>query len=163
MKLLRDQGMDTNRRYFFLEIGFNFRLTNLQCAILVAQIERLDDILDKRRKIFARYDDLLRNNKNILYQEIKKDDTASQWLYTFKFAKLEDNISVVRKLLFSRGIDTRPVFIPMSKLPPYRASARGDFKISENISDLGLSIPTFNSITPDQIAYISKEINQIAK
>jgi perosamine synthetase len=94
-------------------------------------------------------------------QEKRKSDTSSPWLYTFKFLELENDISKVREALISKGIDTRPVFIPMSKLPPYKDSARGTFNISENISDLGLSVPTFNAMTSDQIAFICAEINRI--
>lgn len=161
MKLLRDQGMDTERRYFFIEIGFNFRLTNLQCAILVAQIERLEEILSKRRNIFAGYDELLRNNKNIIFQEIKSEVTLSPWLYTFRFLNLKKPISVVREDLEKVGIDTRPVFIPISDLPPYRQIALDKFQVSRKIAANGLSIPTFNSLSKSQIQFVGSEISKI--
>ena len=55
-KLLRGQGMDTTRRYFFPEVGFNYRMTNIAAAIGLAQLENIEIIMDRRREIKNRYD-----------------------------------------------------------------------------------------------------------
>ena len=63
VKTLRGQGMDPDRRYYFPVTGYNFRLTNLACALLCAQLERKDEILARRREIFRRYQENLQGIK----------------------------------------------------------------------------------------------------
>lgn len=161
MKLLRDQGMDPERRYFFIKVGFNFRLTNMQCAILVAQLERLDEIIASRKKIYELYDKRIGSNPKIEFQTLREDETLSPWLYTFKFQNLATSIDKIRANLLEKMIDTRPVFVPINKLPPYWNASKSNFKKSESIAQLGISIPTFNSLLPAQINYISDCINEI--
>lgn len=65
LKELRDHGMSRNRKYFYIALGFNYRMTNMQAAIGLAQLERLDEILNKRSQQEKLYLDLLRPSEKI--------------------------------------------------------------------------------------------------
>ena len=81
IRTLRGQGMDPSRRYFFPVTGYNFRLTNVACAILCAQVERSSEILTRRRDIFELYREYLRNIPGIGFQPVASWATPSPWLY----------------------------------------------------------------------------------
>src|SRR6185312_16727605 len=70
LRMLRSQGMDPNRRYYFPVIGYNFRLTNIACALLCAQLERRDQIVARRREIFVAYRRLLAAVAGIDFQPV---------------------------------------------------------------------------------------------
>src|SRR6202011_813090 len=67
-RTLRGQGMDPKRRYYFPVTGYNFRLTNVACAMLCAQLERHEQIVARRRAIYARYRQLLQDVPGIGFQ-----------------------------------------------------------------------------------------------
>jgi perosamine synthetase len=164
MKLLRSQGMDPNRRYFFPEIGFNYRLTNLQCAILCAQIARKEEILYRRREIFDLYDSFFSSIDFIKKQIILQNAKQSPWLYTILVSEeLEDNLQDISNLLFSRGIETRPVFIPIHTLPPYESLTSEAFPNSTQIAKRGISLPTSNNLSNSEIQYVSNNLIEVCK
>jgi perosamine synthetase len=158
MKLLRDQGMDPDRRYFFTEIGYNFRLTNLQCAILCAQLARSKALLEARRSIYHKYDSILNESNQIVQQVISENVISSPWLYTFRLS--EDSNSSINELaahLKQNGIETRPIFIPIHHLPPYKVYENLDLPNSDLISRLGLSLPTSSKMSLDEVEYVAEK------
>ena len=164
MKQLRGQGIDPDRRYFFPVIGFNYRITNLQCAVLVGQLSNSSRMLERRREIYARYDQFFRNNERFILQQVNEDVTISPWLYTF--AVRDFNITDRDKLmsdLNSKGIETRPIFIPIHTLPPYMKSnsRKSNLEVTEFLGERGLSIPTFSGMLDEDIARVITEIEKL--
>ena len=147
MKLLRGQGMDPNRRFFFTEIGYNYRLTNLQCSLLVAQINRKNEILAKRMEVFDFYDLYLKNHPYVEMQRVLPGHVNSPWLYTIKFQTGRFDTSKIAESLAINGIETRPIFIPIHLLPPYQKEAPMKLDSCEEISSNGLSLPTSSKLS----------------
>lgn len=153
-RTLRGQGMDPARRYYFPVIGYNFRLTNVACAILCAQIERREAILDRRRTIFDAYGSGLAGTPGIGFQPVAEWAKPSPWLFCITidpnaFGRTRDDLA---SELAAEGIETRPFFIPLNTLPPFRESAlrRGDLvPVSASLADSGLNLPTFGGLTAD--------------
>jgi perosamine synthetase len=156
MKILRDQGMDPNRRYYFTEIGYNYRLTNLQCSLLVAQIERSGEMIEKRNELEKTYKKLLEQNSNVEFQKCLENNLRSPWLFTFTL-KSDSRVNSVqlRQYLEGEGIETRPVFIPIHSLPPYSDLPKKPLMKTDSISSRGLSLPTSSTMSVDQAVYIS--------
>jgi perosamine synthetase len=165
LRMLRSQGMDPQRRYYFPIIGYNFRLTNLACAILCGQLERLEEIVTRRRAIFAGYRRLLDAVPGIGFQPVADWAEPAPWLFCITINEREFGISrdMIAQRLLERGIDTRPFFVPLHLLPPYMngKAGRGDFPVSEMLGECGLNLPTFSGMTDDQVAYVCAAIAAI--
>ncbi len=163
-KILRDHGMSTTKRYWHEVIGYNFRLTNIQAAIGVAQLEKLDRIVNKKIHIGKYYSELLRNHKIVAQVPERHNDIEnSYWMFSFL---LQNNINRedVMKTLLELGIETRPVFYPLHKMPPYKRFKRSSsLKNSINISKRGLSLPSSPSLSDLNIKYITYCFDKISE
>lgn len=141
MKLYRDHGMSPTKRYWHTVLGYNYRLTNIQAAIGVAQIERIDSIITIKLDIAKRYQKQLEGIEGINLPPQAKWAKNVYWLYSIlvnkDFGISRDDLIEELKL---RGIDTRPLFPPLHKQPIYDTGQC--LKVSEDLSQIGLSLPS---------------------
>jgi perosamine synthetase len=157
MMQLKGQGMDFKRRYWFPIIGYNYRMMNIPAAIGLAQLERADWHLARRREVVAWYREQLLDVPGISWQAEKDWATHVHWLFTIL---LSERIALSRDDVMARlekhGIETRPVFYPMHILPPYReASPNADaYPIAEKISQRGVNLPTWGGLTREDVTYV---------
>jgi len=163
LRTLRGQGMDPQRRYYFPITGYNFRLTNLACALLCAQIERRDEILRRRRAVFGRYRQALEGIAGIGFQPVADWAEPTPWLFCITVDKAEYGLSrdELAELLLGRGIETRPFFLALHKLPPFReeASRRNtNLPVTDRLSEAGLNLPTYNTLGDSDIDFIAEAI-----
>jgi perosamine synthetase len=154
LRLLRGQGMDPERRYWFPVTGFNFRLTNLAAASLCGQLDRLDEILDARRRGVAAYARRFAGVPQVGLQPEVPGSVVTPWLYCALLPDAEARSSVV-KSLEARGVDSRPFFIPLHTMPPYAGSRTdGDLPVTLALADRGLNLPTFPELTDAEVARV---------
>lgn len=167
LRMLRSQGMDPDRRYYFPVIGYNFRLTNLACAILCGQIERHEAILARRRHIFAAYRRLLGSVPGVGFQPVANWAEPAPWLFciTIDEKQFGSSRDATAQKLLERGVDTRPFFMPLHLMPPYLQgnAGPGDFPVSEALGESGLNLPTFGSMTDEQVSYVCDAIATIQR
>lgn len=147
MTLLRDHGMTRDKRYWHEVAGFNYRLTNLQAAIGLAQMEKIDKVLARRAEIAERYNRQLADVEGVVLPPGKPWAKNIYWLYSVvvdnSVAGIErDHLAIYLREL---GIDTRPFFHPLHIQPPF-ADQTDDFPISTLLAKQGLSLPTSNDI-----------------
>ncbi len=159
IRTLRGQGMDPCRRYFFPVIGYNFRLTNVACAILCAQLERQEIIIGRRREIFAEYRRQLEGIPGIGFQPVADWADPAPWLFCITVDEKEYGSSrdELMAVLRENGVDTRPLFIPLHQLPPYREEAlqRGDkLPITERLGSSGINLPTYGGMNQSDLDYV---------
>lgn len=167
-RTLRGQGMDPQRRYYFPVTGYNFRLTNIACAILCAQIERHEMIVARRKIIFSKYTEMIKGIPGIGFQPIAEWAEPANWLFSITVDKIAYGRSrdELMELLAKRGIETRPFFIPLHSLPPFREeSARRKDILPETdiISATGMNLPTYTNILDTDIENISLLIKKLAR
>ena len=162
VRLYMNQGATQSKKYLHEVIGYNYRGTNVQAAILQAQLERRTEIMDARWKIYRQYEETLRNIEGIQLQEEFPLRCRSPWLFSLLVAQrngtnMRDSLSVH---LEQNGIDSRPFFSPIHKLPPYVYLQIQDenFTNSLNLADSGINLPTYFDLTPDQVDQICKSI-----
>jgi perosamine synthetase len=154
LRLLRNQGMDPNRRYFFPVIGYNYRLTNVACALLCAQLERRETLIQRRQDIFSRYRNHLQGIPGLGLQPVAPWAQITPWLFCVtvdapRFGRTRDEVIAV---LNQGRIETRPFFIPIHQLPPYAVDAgSSSFPETERLSACGINLPTFTGMTDIQI------------
>jgi perosamine synthetase len=148
MRLLRGQGMDPERRYWFPVVGYNYRMTNVAAAIGVAQLERVEAHLEARARVFDWYEERLRDVEQVVRPTAAAWATPVNWLYTVRLRDADRD--GVMKGLAEDGIDSRPVFYPMHVLPPYRGTD-GDFPVAEELARTGISLPTHGALREDDV------------
>ncbi|OCL27621.1 aminotransferase DegT [Orenia metallireducens] len=164
MRILRDHGMNPKKRYWHKEIGYNYRMTNLQAAIGLAQLERIDELLIKRREIARKYDANLKEMKGIITQKSFKNRDKVCWLYSILIDPNNCSISRDRliKELLNYNIDSRPFFYPLNKMDIYKKYGfDNNLEISEQISLQGINLPVLVEMNEEKINYISNIINKI--
>jgi perosamine synthetase len=160
--MLRDHGMKKTKRYWHEEVGFNYRLTNIQAAIGVAQFERLDEFVTAKRRIAKVYNEFLGFSKYFQLPLEEEGTVNSYWLYTC-LVKPEAPFSRDELIQFlgKNGIETRPVFYPMHIMPPYTIFGKAEnLKNSQLISDCGISLPSSVNLSEVELVYICKMIGQ---
>jgi perosamine synthetase len=146
LRLYRGQGMDPERRYWFPVVGYNYRMTNIQAALGVAQLERFDELLHRRAALASAYEALLEPLADrVELAAAPAGATAVPWLQNIYLSHgNEKDRDAVMAHLASEGIDSRPVFRPMHRLPPYRSDAR--FPVADDWTGRGISLPLHTSL-----------------
>lgn len=154
VRLLRNQGMDPNRRYFFPEVGYNYRLTNVACALLCAQLERRERLIQRRQEIYNRYRRQLEGIPGLGLQPVAPWAQITPWLFcvTVDAARFGRSRDELVALLEQNRIETRPFFIPIHQLPPYAVNpGPNSFPETERLSASGINLPTFTGMSDMQI------------
>jgi perosamine synthetase len=154
LRLLRGQGMDPQRRYWFPVVGFNYRMTNVAAALGCAQMEQLSEFLVRRQEIAERYDAQLAGVPGLQTPWTDERATRVNWLYT---VLLPEHVSMQERdhlitVLGGEGIESRPVFHPMHTLPPYLQE--DTFPVSGMLGRRGISLPTHVNLSDDDIDYV---------
>jgi perosamine synthetase len=162
-RTLRNQGVDRSRRYFFPVIGYNFRLSNLACALLCAQLERSDALVAARRRVFKEYESRLHGVEGIGLQPIADWAEPAPWLFSVTIDPLAFGISrdALVLALDASGIETRPFFTPLHELPPYRSSRHvpaGGLTVTDRLASTGINLPTYPTLTDGELDRIAEAI-----
>lgn len=160
MRLLRDHAMDPQRRYWHPEVGYNYRLTNLQAAMGVAQLEKIEKFLEIRRHHAELYRGLLKKVEGLILFPKEPWASPSYWMVS---VLTEDSFGMnrdeVMKALKERGIDTRPFFVPMHQLPAYLS--KESFPVAENLAQRGINLPSSTKLKPEDIEYVCQVIHEL--
>lgn len=154
MRTLRDHGMSKTKRYWHKEVGYNYRMTNLQAAIGCAQLERIESIISERASLETYYKSIF-TDKDLIWQKDIHRRKRTVWLVSL----LSDNRDEMAKSLNAKGIDTRSFFYPLSAMDIYKPYCKTRCEVSEKLSKLGFNLPTYNELAanPEQVKI--KEIN----
>lgn len=162
LRTLRGQGMDPARRYYHPVIGYNFRLTNLQCAILCAQIERAGHFMEERNRICRLYREHL-HRSSISFQFAPPDTMPAPWMMCIVLRDEEIRDRVASKLA-EREVETRPFFVPLHRLPPFRersALRREDLPHTDRLARTGLCLPTYVGLRDVEVEQISQIVTDV--
>ena len=148
VRTLRGQGMDPERRYYFPITGYNFRLTNVACAMLCAQLERREELLTARSRLFAAYRELLCGISGIAFQPAAAWADPAPWLFcvTVDEKAYGHSRNELMRLLELEGIETRPFFMSLHRLPPFREESRRrgeNLPVTDSLSASGINLPRF--------------------
>ena len=151
-RLLMNVGQDPNRRHWHTEIGYNGRLTNLQAAIGLAQLENLAWYLVQREKIEKLYRAYLEGRRGIILTKTEPGVWPVCWMFS---VVLGDGISrdrVMQELALD-GIETRPFFYPIHTMPPYATGQK--LPVAERLSRQGILLPTWVGLKDKDIERVS--------
>jgi perosamine synthetase len=160
INFLKDQGKSIKDKYWHEIIGYNFRMTNLQAAIGVAQMEKIDRFIKKKRTIASIYRDNLICDDLVVHPVEKKYAFNSYWMYSVVLnKKTRIRRDDLIKELLAKGIETRPFFYPMHKLPIYsmKKSRAVEFPVAEELSERGLNLPSSTKLDRKTIINVCNE------
>lgn len=159
IRQLKGQGQDFERRYWFPVVGYNYRMTNIQAALGLAQLEKIDEYLLARTEIEAWYRQELEGCPDLA---LAVDDPAERrvcWLFS---AVLQRHAGEARAEVMARlrqaGVDSRPFFYPCHILPPYQGSRPPACPNAEWLSARGLSLPTWVGMTREHVRHVSASL-----
>jgi perosamine synthetase len=158
-KYLRDHAMSKNRRYWHTEIGYNYRLTNIQAALGLAQLERIDDLLNKKRQIFEWYSEFLGPLDGV---KLNPEMPWAKNVFWMVCLVLGDSTGVSRDDVMSKlaekGIDTRPFFYPLSQMPMYNNGKVNS--VAYNLANNGLNLPSGSNLTEKEVKWIAENVKK---
>lgn len=163
LRLLRGQGMypkpPNDRRYWHPMVGHNFRLTNIACAILCAQLERLPEMLGQRDSLAERYRQRIADLRNIQFRHDAPYVTVAPWVQPVVFADGETRDSA-EAFLATHDVETRPFFYPLHKLPAYRTGQR--LPVATDLAERGLCLPLHTRMTRDDVDRVCDLLGEIS-
>jgi perosamine synthetase len=147
-KILNDHGRNANdpenKMFWMRDFGYKYKMSNLQAALGCAQINRIEELINKKREIFNWYKELLKDVPCQLNPELENTKN-SYWLPTVVFDK---SLNFDREAFFDlckkNGIDSRPFFFPLSSLPMFES--RKENIISYNIFERGINLPSYHDL-----------------
>jgi len=152
--ILKHQGRTGRGFYFHEHIGYNFRLTDLQAAVGLAQLTKLPTIIERKKRNEKLYKDLLADVKGVKFPYID----PRGFNVPFRINILVDNPTGLSDFLNKEGIGSRQFFYPLHLQPCY--NIKGDFPNSIKAYETGLSLPSSVTLTQEQIEYVCQKIRE---
>ncbi len=159
---LRDHGMNHKKKYHHVDLGFNYRMTNMQAALGLAQTEKLDIILQLRNDQMNYYYDRLSNVKGIHLRKFSDWCTPVHWIMTISLDpkyNRNDFIHYMKK----EGIDCRQMVNPVNEADHFIEKFQDLFPVSKKISNSSVHLPSSTGLTHEQIDFIVKKIKEFLK
>ena len=163
---LRDHAFSHERHFWHKFVGFNYRMTNLQAAVGLAQVEQLDGFVAARRRNAAEYNCRLHGIPGIRTPAEAPWAKNVYWMYGIMVDEAEYGMGrdALRRVLADYGIETRTFFIPMHCQPVYWQQFKGErYPVAEDLCKRGFYLPSASSLSIDEIEYVADVIRNAAK
>ena len=152
---LKGQGLAAHREYWHDVVGYNYRMTNIQAAIGLAQLERSDEFVERKRAIAALYAELLRETPVEIHREAP--DTHHSYWMTSILVERADLRDPLRQHLAEAGIETRPLFYPVHTMPMHSRNFRRH-PVAEDLAWRGINLPSYPGLSDQQVTTICDAI-----
>ena len=167
IKRLRTHGVEKlkNKLWFYemKDLGFNYRISDIQCALGISQLKKLKNFVKKREKIAKIYNSFFSNIDNFFIPETNKDNKHAYHLYPLRidFKKFKMSKESLFKSLKKKKIKLQVHYIPIHLQPYYKKKfdfKRGDFPIAEKFYEQEISLPIYFSLKKKEINYVANSI-----
>ena len=156
IRKLKNQGLSASGSYFHDIVGYNYRMTNIQAAIGLAQVERAQEIINKKKLNHSHYLNYLDRNKNMRLLETSQG-ISSYWMETLIFDE-PVNMNSLSEFMYKNEVETRPGFSTMKKLPMFE-SEHGEFAVSSTFEDRILNLPSSAKLKETDISIVCNLLN----
>lgn len=165
VRVLNDHGRNIedpeNKPYWMRNYGYKYKMSNLQAALGLSQIERVEELVGNKIKIFNWYKNLLKDTPVLLNPQLPTTKN-SYWLPTII---LPENMELDRSVFFNickkNRIDSRPFFYPLSSLPMFTPVKENI--VAYSIYERGINLPSFNDITFEEVTKVADLVKQFLK
>jgi len=169
-RFLADHGRGSGTKIFWnTEVAYKYKMSSMQAALGLAQLERVDDLIAKKRQIFSWYYDELKSVDGLTLNYQGPDVRNTYWMVTVvldpAYGLLKDNVI---HALFKRGVESRPFFYPLSSLPAYATLPQAEVARERNenayrISPYALNLPSALNLTYEQVKYVCDVLKEILR
>jgi len=164
-RLLVNHALEDEKRFWHRYVGFNYRMTNLQAAVGVAQLERIDAFVQTRRRNAKLFNSLLSSVDGLTLPVEEKRVKNVYWLYSIL---VEKSFGLTRDMLRQRleaeGVETRNFFYPIHAQPVYARYYKNEgFPVAEDISGKGINLPSGNTLTEENVEFIANLIKRLRR
>jgi len=166
---MRNQGRSEDGSWLQHErLGFNYRISDINCALGIAQLERIDDILAKREKVARLYNERLKDVEELILPHSEENKKISWFVYVIRLQdkySREDRDTILGELR-EKGIGCSNYFSPIHLQPFYRklfGYKEGDFPVTEKVSQRTIALPFFNNLKEEEIDYVCENLIKIVK
>lgn len=164
--LFRNLCHSPGRRFYHEELGYNFRMSNIQAAVGVAQLEKIEDHLKLKRELGASYQEKLKNVKG-LQLPVAKTEYAENLYWVFGIV-LDESIPMDAREIMTRlaqkNIGCRPFFYPMHLQPVFRKMGlfeNESYPVAEKLGERGFYVPSGLTVTEEERAYVAEQIKKV--
>ncbi|SKA09468.1 DegT/DnrJ/EryC1/StrS family aminotransferase [Selenihalanaerobacter shriftii] len=163
-KSTRNQGRGESDLWLdHVRLGYNYRLDEMSCAVGIAQLERIEEILAKRAEVAAEYNRLLADAEEVKTLSIVEETTKMSWfVYVIQLVDGIDRNSVMEHLR-NNDIQCKPYFTPIHLQPFYIEEfgyQRGDFPITEQVTDSTIALPFYNKLTKQEVQQVVETLKE---
>ncbi len=163
---LKNLAFGKKVRFRHEAVGFNYRMTNIQAAIGLAQLEQIDRMIERRRRNAQLYFQYLRGIEGLVFPVERPDCVNVFWMYGLRVKKsFGMSRDMLMRKLAEQGIETRPYFLGMHTQPVLKKKgiALGKYPVSKQWGQEGLYLPSSSSLKEDQIAFIAGKLRRLRK
>lgn len=167
---LRDHGRKPGDKMFFnTEVAYKYKMSSMQAALGLAQLERVEELVARKREIFAWYAAELADVREITLNHEAPTTVNTYWMVTAVVDKrLGKKKDVLMELLSARGIDCRPFFHPLSSIPAYYETpqaerARKCNSVSYQISPVAINLPSGLNLTPEKVRFVCDNLKALLR
>jgi perosamine synthetase len=158
MRHFRGQGQSSDKRYWFTDIGYNYRMSNLQAAVALAQLENVSKHMQRRQAVADMYKHYLREyirDGVFVEQQVGEEYKHVYWMYSILLNNGADRDTLMDKMN-GDNIETRPLFYPLHTMPPYYESK--SYAVAEYISVRGLNLPSHGNLIEADIKRVCNSL-----
>jgi perosamine synthetase len=157
---LKGQGLAKDREYYHDIIGYNYRMTNICAAIGNAQLERANELIEKKYLIAKWYEQKLKSLPITFHSQVG-NVKHSYWMVSILLKDSEER-NAIRLFLKEKGIETRPTFHPVHLMPMYFEVGL-NLPVAENLGSRGINLPSYPDLTEDDVIFICNKIKEFYK
>ncbi len=163
---LRDHGRDPHAKMFWnSEVAYKYKMSSMQAALGLAQLERIDELCDRKRQIFNWYKEALDGFDGITLNHEEPWVKNTYWMVT---AILDEKLGIKKEEAIAglkpKSIDARPFFYPLSSLPAYEEispQSKESNPIASTLSPFGINLPSALNLTQEQVKYTAKSLSDV--
>lgn len=161
IRKIKGQGQ-SEQRYVHDVLGYNYRMTNVQAAILLGQLESLDQILARKDEIFSTYRDHFSHVEGVHAQELEAGTMHSNWMMG---VRIEGNQSYeyIRDFLYNKGVDSRPMFYPMSKHNHLKKFSKGQEVVASKLNKECVLLPSYPELSKSQCMTVIEAVKEYVR
>ncbi len=163
IRYLSTQSKDDPHFYIHNEIGYNYRMTNIQAALGVAQMEELQEFIKRKQKNHQYYKKLFQGFELGEILDFREGTESNKWFYSLKIdkSKVKADMRDIIASLENVGIQTRAIWDLIHKQVPYRSSLSYEIEKAEEYSSCILNLPSSTQITTEEIDYVVEQIKKL--
>lgn len=160
IRYLSTQAKDDTLNFIHHDVGYNYRMTNLQGALGVGQLERLEEFIETKKKNYNLYKELLAPNENVELMDFNNDIRPNYWFYALNI-KDNSDIQQLIQLLHDKKIQTRPIWGLIHEQKPYQKSQAYKVEKAEYYVNHILNIPCSSNLNQEDVRYVTECLNEV--